>query len=90
MFSGDELISAMKKFDAAIKEKGLSSKEIAMRWLIHHSVLSDGDGIIIGASQIEQVRDTVAMCRMGPLEQDVLRLTDELWEDVKGIRANIL
>ncbi|KAJ4293576.1 hypothetical protein N0V90_008859 [Kalmusia sp. IMI 367209] len=90
MFSGDELMAAMKRFDAAVKEKGLTSVEVALRWLMHHAALTEDDGVILGASRIQQVHDTVAMCRKGPLEDDVLALTEALWYDVKGLRGEIL
>ncbi|KAJ4346715.1 uncharacterized protein N0V89_010647 [Didymosphaeria variabile] len=90
MFSGDQLMVAMKKFDAAVQAEGLTSPEVAIRWLIHHSVLGDDDGIILGASRIEQVHDTVALTRKGPLEGNVLALAEELWQDVKSLRSEIL
>jgi aflatoxin B1 aldehyde reductase len=90
MFSGDELTVAMKKFDAAVQQKGLTSPEVAIRWLMHHSVLNDEDGVILGASRIEQVHDTVALTKKGPLDDDVLALAEEFWQDVKDLRGEIL
>ena len=41
MFSDDQLIDAMRKFDTAVKEKGLTSAEVALRWVMHHSALTE-------------------------------------------------
>ncbi|KAF2448661.1 aflatoxin B1 aldehyde reductase-like protein [Karstenula rhodostoma CBS 690.94] len=90
MFSGDQLIVAMKKFEAAVQEKGLTSREVAIRWLMHHSVLNDEDGIILGASRIEQVHETIALTKKGPLEDVILVLAEELWLDMKSLRGEIL
>ena len=90
MFSGDQLVDAMKKFDVAVKEKGLSSPEVAIRWLMHHSALTKDDSIILGASRIEQIRDTVALTQKGPLTDDILVLTEELWNGVKDLRGDII
>ncbi|KAF9737400.1 hypothetical protein PMIN03_000913 [Paraphaeosphaeria minitans] len=89
MFSGDQLMMAVKKFDAAVQEKGLTSPEVAIRWLMHHSVLDDEDGIVLGASRIVQVYATVALTKKGPLEDEVLALAEELWQDVKSLRGEI-
>jgi aflatoxin B1 aldehyde reductase len=37
---------AIRKFCAVCEEKGISSTEASFRWLVHHSALRDGDGII--------------------------------------------
>ena len=90
MFSGDQLMAAMKEFDAAVKERGLTSVEVALRWLMHHAALTEDDGVILGASHIQQIHDTVAMCRKGPLRDDILALAEELWYNVKELRGEIL
>ncbi|KAL1596988.1 hypothetical protein SLS60_008570 [Paraconiothyrium brasiliense] len=90
MFSGDQLMVAMKKFDVAVRAEGLTPPEVAIRWLMHHSVLGDEDGIILGASRIEQVHDTVALTKKGPLKGNVLALAEELWHDVKSLRSEII
>jgi aflatoxin B1 aldehyde reductase len=53
-------------------------------------VLTDDDGIIIGASSAMQVSEMVGLIRRGPLPADVLMLTEELWDAVKGTRGEII
>ncbi|KAK8052310.1 Aldo/keto reductase [Apiospora rasikravindrae] len=90
MFGGQDLINAMKMFDADVKAHGLTSTEVAYRWLAYHSSLREDDGIIIGASRLEQVTETVGLIRKGPLPDDVVSLAKGLWESVKGTRGNNL
>lgn len=58
----------------------LSLAEASMRWVVNHSALRDGDGIIVGASKIEQLRANVAESQNGPLEGEVLTAIEGLWE----------
>lgn len=80
----------MKKFDTEVKSHNLTSIEVAIRWIAHHSALGDEDGIIIGASKAEQVRETVIMIKKGPLPKEVLRTAEDLWSAVKGSRGEII
>lgn len=90
LYDAEDLISAMRKFDNDIKSHDLTSIEVAIRWLGHHSVLGPKDGIVLGASKVEQVRETVAMIQKGPLPGEVLASAENLWSAVKGSRADII
>ena len=90
LFSAEDLHSAMRNFDTQVKSYDLTSIEVAIRWIAHHSALSDEDGIILGASKTEQVRETVGMIKKGPLPGEVLKLTEDLWGAVKGSRGEII
>ncbi|KAL7622018.1 hypothetical protein AAE478_007519 [Parahypoxylon ruwenzoriense] len=90
MFGGEDLLSAMKKFDTEVKAQGLMPVEVAIRWLMYHSALEDDDGIVLGASKVAQVIDTVNFIRKGPLPESILPLADELWGSVKGTRGEIV
>lgn len=80
----------MKRFDSAVKAQGLTPVEVAIRWVTHHSVLVDGDAIILGASKISQIKETVGLIRKGPLSQDLVNITEELWDEVKESREGVL
>ncbi|KAI0147074.1 putative oxidoreductase [Xylariaceae sp. FL1272] len=89
-FGGDDLMIAMKKFDAEVKAQGLLPVEVAIRWLSYHSSLADDDGIVLGASKPSQIIDIVGLMKRGPLPDSILPLVDELWGGVKGTRGEIL
>jgi len=65
--------------------------EVALRWLHHHSALSmdqgatKGDGIILGASSDEQLRQNLDAWKAGPLPDDVIDALDEAWLIVKAV-----
>ncbi|KAI1809187.1 putative oxidoreductase [Poronia punctata] len=90
MYGGEDLHTGMKKFLGGLQSHGLSPIEVAARWEAYHSVLGDGDGIIIGASSCAQIVDTVGVIRKGPLPDAVLPLVNELWAAVEGSRAQII
>lgn len=80
----------MKNFDAEVKSHNMTSVEVAVRWIAHHSALREEDGIILGASKAEQVRETVTMVRKGPLPGAVLKAAEDFWSAVKESRSEII
>lgn len=51
---------ALRDLQAVAEKHGLTLTEVAYRWLQHHSVLVPEDhGIIIGASNVEQLEKAV-------------------------------
>ncbi|KAL8720943.1 MAG: hypothetical protein Q9225_002270 [Loekoesia sp. 1 TL-2023] len=90
LFVAEDLQTAMKRFDVEVRSYNLSSIEVGIRWIAHHSVLGDEDGIIIGASKVEQIRQTVGMIRNGPLPKEVLKVVESFWESVKDSRSEII
>ena len=52
---------------------------MALRWLIHHSQLNTErhDGVIIGASSLEQLRHNLTAATEGPPPTDILTAIDD-------------
>ena len=90
LFGAEDLHSAMRKFNEETKLYNLTPIEIAIRWIIYHSALGDQDGVIIGASNVEQIRETVNTMKKGPLPGEVLKIAEDLWNAVKESRDSIL
>lgn len=90
MFGAEELHLALKEFDVKVKAEGLTLLDVAIRWLLYHSSLSDKDGVILGASKAAQVTETISLAQKGPLPDSVLPLVDSLWDAVRPIRADII
>lgn len=79
---------AVKNLEAVGKKHGIVLAEISLRWLMWHSELREGDGIILGASRGEQVRGNVEMLRVGKLPDEVLEVIERAWDGIKaGINA---
>lgn len=88
---GDEIPqTAMQQFIAAAKAENLTPNDVAVRWVVHHSALNDDDAVILGASKISQIRNTVESIGKGPLPAHLVKAADEMWESVKGTRGNML
>ncbi|KAI0140214.1 putative oxidoreductase [Pestalotiopsis sp. NC0098] len=90
MFGGEELFEAMKIFDEEVKAQGLETVEVALRWIAHHSALEDGDGIVIGASKVEQAVFTANFIKKGPLPDAVLVAVEDIWQYVEKARGDII
>ncbi|CAF9916905.1 MAG: hypothetical protein ALECFALPRED_010906 [Alectoria fallacina] len=90
LFGAEDLHSAMRRFDTEAKSHNLTSIEVAIRWIAHHSALRDEDGIVLGASKVEQIRETVTMIKKGPLPENVLMTAQDLWSAIKGTRGEII
>lgn len=89
VFGAKDLHAAMRTFDEAVRVHGLTPLEVAVRWIAHHSALRDEDGVVLGASKVGQVVETVGMIKKGPLSGDVVELAEKLWKDVEGSRGDI-
>lgn len=74
---------AVIKLQEAIKPMGLTLPEVAMRWLVYHSALSGGDGVIIGGSKLEQIEGNLRDVGKGPLPESMVKVVEEAWESVK-------
>lgn len=90
MFGGEELFHAMKIYDEEVKAQGLKTVEVALRWIAHHSALRDGDGIVIGASKVEQAVSTADLIKKGPLPDAILAAVEDLWKHVEKVRGDII
>lgn len=68
------------------------SRQIALRWVSHHSLLSrdKGDNILIGASSVKHVESNLVDLEKGPLPQDgALALLPLLACEVDGIDSSL-
>ena len=74
---------AVKTLVKVCEEHGMTITEASLRWIVNHSVLGEGDGIILGATRIDQLRGNVEACRKGRLPDAVLMAVEEMWENVK-------
>ncbi|KAJ5091010.1 hypothetical protein N7532_009694 [Penicillium argentinense] len=63
----------------------IPTAELAYRWMRYHSNLSSdlGDAMVIGASNIDQLRQTMQGLRRGPLSEDIVMMIEKVWEKIK-------
>ncbi|KAI0428275.1 putative oxidoreductase [Xylaria sp. FL1042] len=90
MYGSEDVLNAVKTFDAETRALGLTPLEVAVRWIFHHSKLTDDDCVVLGASKVEQIVESVAFVRKGRLADHVLPLVEELWGSVKESRGEVI
>jgi len=78
----DEIIDAALRVHEEAQKEGTTGIGAVVRWLLHHSQLSGehGDGIIIGASNLEQLQQKLENCEAGPLSDNLLQLVEDIWK----------
>ncbi|KAH8653206.1 NADP-dependent oxidoreductase domain-containing protein [Tricladium varicosporioides] len=84
-FDRPEIHSALQTLHAVCEKHNLSLTGVCLRWLMHHSQLGEGDGIILGAKRIDQLESNVVDCRKGPLPGELVKAVEGMWEEVKGL-----
>ncbi len=80
-----EYFDVLHELQDACAESGLKPVTVAMSWLINHSRLdaTRGDGIILGASSLDHLRQNMAACEQAPLDASILDILDRGWEIIK-------
>lgn len=72
----------IRRLKEVCDKEGLTLTEASMRWLMHHSILQEGDAIIFGAKRLDQLERNVLEARRGPLSGEVLEVIEGLWDFV--------
>ncbi|KAF9898983.1 hypothetical protein EC991_009824 [Linnemannia zychae] len=75
---------AVQALTAVATANNLTLLEATLRWMRHHSGLTAKDGIIIGASTVAQLEESLTELHKGPLPEAMVKAFDEAWEHVKA------
>ncbi|GAD97755.1 hypothetical protein MYCGRDRAFT_102471 [Paecilomyces variotii No. 5] len=76
-------LKALEQWDSIAKEEGCSHADLAYRWVAYHSALGKGDGLIIGANNIERLKQTLTGLGNGKLSSAAVKAIDTIWESVE-------
>eukprot|EP00026_Physarum_polycephalum_P012935 Phypoly_transcript_13286.p1 GENE.Phypoly_transcript_13286~~Phypoly_transcript_13286.p1 ORF type:complete len:346 (+),score=37.88 Phypoly_transcript_13286:74-1039(+) len=89
-FFKDSYFQAIEKLKEVAQKYDLSVPEIAIRWIVHHSILKPefGDGIIVGGTKLHNVKNNLAWIAKPPLPEEVVKVTEEVWDLVKDSAAD--
>jgi len=73
---------AVQVIRRACEKKGTAMAESAFRWIRHHSLLqgANGDGMILGATSLEQLEKNLKGCEGGTAPAEVIAAFDQAWE----------
>ena len=76
------LFEALKLLTETCHEVDILPSEAAFRWLVHHSMMdsSKGDGIIIGASCMDQLEQNLIAVQKGALSEPVVEAFNAAWD----------
>lgn len=80
------LLAGLGKWEELAKIEGVPQAELAYRWIYYHSALKPtehGDFVIVGASKVAQISQTMEGLKRGPLKPEVVKGIDEVWDLVK-------
>ena len=83
------IIEGARIIREASERAGIPPLEVAMRWIAHHSALrgrnrGGSDGVVIGFSSLEQLRQNLdALEKGGPLGEEVLKALENAWRAAK-------
>ena len=83
-FDKPAMHNALRKLNKTCEAFGISLTEVSLRWLMHHSALGPGDGVILGAKRVEQLESNVQHCRKEPLPGDLIKAVEAMWEEIEG------
>ena len=72
IYVNDLSLKLLQGLTTACAAAGITVREAALRWLMHHSPLNDKDGIIIGGSSEAQLEANLRACEGAALPQTVL------------------
>ena len=71
---------AVELLRAACDVHGLGLTQAAFSWMMCHSMLGADDGVLIGASRLDQLDENLRCCNEAtPLPQDVLDAFEDAW-----------
>ena len=83
-----EYFDVIARFADLARARDIEPAGAALRWLVHHSALSAGDGgdghaIILGATSEAHLVANLDACEQGPLPPALVTALDEGWETVR-------
>jgi aflatoxin B1 aldehyde reductase len=80
-----DYFDVLQELQTACQDFGLKPVEVALSWLVNHSLLDDaqGDGIILGVSTVEHLAQNMAACSQAPLDSSILDILERGWEIIK-------
>ncbi|PWN45902.1 Aldo/keto reductase [Ceraceosorus guamensis] len=84
LYLNDDIVKAVRHLETTCQKLGISKQNATLRYMLHHSGLSEDDSIILGASSPEQLESNLAACEGGALDREALKAFETLWDQVKG------
>ncbi|KAH9982097.1 aflatoxin B1-aldehyde reductase [Lactifluus volemus] len=76
--------AVLQRLQTFLTPHELTMREVAVRWLVHHSQMRPDDlGIVYGASKLSQLEEALTNHAKGPLPEDIVAAVDSAWLELK-------
>jgi len=85
MYGKESLYQALDEWAEIANDAGISKAALAYRWIAYHSALKreNGDAIILGASKVGQLEESLEAIERGPLDEKTVERVDAIWKKVE-------
>lgn len=85
LYGKESLYQALDEWGVIAQDAKISKAALAYRWIAFHSALKaeNGDAIIVGASKVEQLEETLVAFEAGPLEGGIAERANAIWKKVE-------
>ncbi len=74
---------AVHELGEAAKAEGRSPTSLALGWLLHHS---PADCVLVGASNLNQLRENLEAATHDPLSEATLPVCENVWQKLRGVQ----
>jgi aflatoxin B1 aldehyde reductase len=83
----DPMFTARELVRQHARQYGIDGHAIGLRWIVWHSRLEAecGDGVVVGASSVEQLEENLDILEQGPLPAELVKVVGVAWEMVKDL-----
>jgi aflatoxin B1 aldehyde reductase len=85
MYAKPTYLAVLSEWAAIADDVGCSRADLAYRWVAYNSPLKPeyGDGVIVGASKLTQLEQTLEGLKAGPLPDDAVQRIERIWKTVE-------
>jgi aflatoxin B1 aldehyde reductase len=83
----EKYFDALDIIRAAAEKYGLSTAEVSLRWMVHHSLMKreNGDKVIVGASSVKHLEENLVDLEKEVLPEEVVEALEKAWIVAKGV-----
>ncbi|RHZ54510.1 aldo/keto reductase family protein [Aspergillus thermomutatus] len=87
LYNNPAMLEALDDWGEIAAAEGIARAELAYRWIFFHSHIREdlGDAVLVGATKISQLEQTLAAIQKGPLGAEAVKRIDAVWEKIKDV-----
>jgi aflatoxin B1 aldehyde reductase len=90
LYDSPTMREALVTWNEIAAKEGVSNAELAYRWVAHHALneefaKGEENGVIFGASSVEQIEQTIKGIKKGRLSESAVQGIEGIWKSVEGV-----